>query len=161
MMTEIHKCQYHGCQSNFPCLQCLKDLYSKFSLYQILDPDEPGQEMFACTKKWHGEICKALTVSDDQKIAWNHDRKDGEDDLNNSDNPLLKRLTTEDNYSRFCNGKTGIGGSMKKDVCNQIADMINHAGVRKICTGKQVQLKIKHLEKSFQKAYRFSFTYLP
>ena len=37
----------------------------------------------------------------------------------------------------------------KKDVGNQIAYMINHVGVRKICIGKQVQLKIEHLEKSF------------
>ena len=62
------------------------------------------------------------------------------------------------NYSKFCNGKTGTGGSRKKDVCYQIADMINSAGVRKIHTGKQVESKIKHLENSFQKAYEFSFT---
>ena len=36
--------------------------------------------------------------------------------------------------------------------------MINHAGVRRIHTGKQVQSKTEHLEKSFQKAYEFSFT---
>ena len=132
----------------FCCLQCLKDLYSKFSLYQIPDLDEPGQEMFACTRKCHGEICKAYKVSDDQKIAWNHDRKDSDDDLSNSDNLLIKWLTTEGTYSRFCTGKTGTGGSRKKDVCNQIADMINHASMRKIHTGKQMQLKIEHLEKS-------------
>ena len=34
--------------------------------------------------------------------------------------------------------------------------MINHAGMRKIHTGKQVQSKIEHLEKSFQKVYIIS-----
>ena len=149
MMTEIHKCQCHGCRSNctdvkicmapscgnFHCLQCLKDLYSKFSLYKIPDLDEPGQEMFACMKKCHGEICKVYKVLDDWKITWNN----GDDNLNNSDNLLFTWLTAEANYSRFQNGKTGAGGSRKKDACNQIADMINHAGMRKIFTGKQVQ----------------------
>ena len=79
MMTEIHKCQCHGCQSNstdlkicippnrgnFHCLQCMKDFYSKFSLYQISDLDETGQEMFASTKKCHAEIYKAYQVLDD------------------------------------------------------------------------------------------------
>ena len=143
---------------NFHYLQCLKDLYSKFSLYQILDLDEAGQEMFACMKKCHGEICKVYNVKDDWKIAWNCDRKEGDDDLNNSDNLLTKWVTTEGNYSKFCNRKTGMGGSRKKDVWNQIADMINHISMRKICTGKQVQLKIEHVEKSFQKVYKFSFT---
>ena len=36
--------------------------------------------------------------------------------------------------------------------------MINHAGGRKKHTGKQVQSKIEHLEKSFKKTYEFSFT---
>ena len=48
-----------------------------------------------------------------------------------------------------------MGGSRKKDVCYQIVDMINHASMRKIYTGKQVQLKIEHLEKSFEEAYEF------
>ena len=61
------------------------------------------------------------------------------------------------NYSKFHNGKPGMGGSRKK-VRNQIADMTNSASVRKIHMGKQVQLKIKHLEKSFWMAYKFSFT---
>ena len=30
--------------------------------------------------------------------------------------------------------------------------------MRKICTGNQVQSKIEHVEKSFQKAYKLSFT---
>ena len=54
---------------DFHCLQCLKDLYSMFSLYQIADLDEAGQEMFACTKKCHGKICKVYNVMDDQKIT--------------------------------------------------------------------------------------------
>ena len=94
-----------------------------FSLYQILDLDEPGQEMFACTKKCHGEICKVYKVSDDWKITWNHDGKEGDDNLNDSANLLIKWLTTDGNYSRFHDGKRGTGGSRKKDVCNQIADM--------------------------------------
>ena len=102
--------------------------------------------MFACTKKCYAEICKAYKVSDDQM---NHDGKDGDDDPNNLDNILIEWLTSEGNYSRFHNGKTGTGGSRKKDVCNQIADMTNHASMRKMHTGKQVQLKIEHLEKSF------------
>ena len=124
MMMEIHKCQCYDCQSisvdvrismapscgNFCCLQCWKDLYSNFSLYIILDLDEPGQEMFACMKKCHREICKIYKMMDDWKIIWNHDRKEGDDNLNNSDNLLDKWLTTEGNYSRFCNGKTGTGG---------------------------------------------------
>ena len=114
----------------------------KFSLYQILDLDEPGQEMFAYMKK----CCKVL---DDQKIAWNHDGKNGDENLNNLDNIVIKSLTTEGNYSRLHNGKKGTGGSRKKDVCNQIADMINHSGKRKMCTGTQVQSKIEQLEKSF------------
>ena len=114
--------------------------------------------MFACTKKCHGEIHKVYKVSDDQKITWNHDRKDNDDDLNNLDNLQIKWLTTVGNYSRFCNRKTGKGGSRKKDVCNQIADMINHTSVRKIHTGKQVQSRIEDIEKNFQKAYEFSFT---
>ena len=88
---------------NFCCLQCLKDLYSKFSLYQIPDLDEAGQEMFACTKKCHGEICKVCNVMDDQKITWNHDRKEGDDDPNNLDNLLIKwlqlRATTPDSVT--------------------------------------------------------------
>ena len=36
--------------------------------------------------------------------------------------------------------------------------MINHASMRKRCTGNQVQSKIEHLEKNFQKAYEFSLT---
>ena len=68
---------------NLCCLQCLNDLYSKFSLYQILDPDEAGQEMFACMKKCHGEICKVYNMKDDWKIVWNHDGKNGDDDPNN------------------------------------------------------------------------------
>ena len=39
-----------------------------------------------------------------------------------------------------------------------MADMINHASMRKVHTGKQMQSKIKHLEKSFQKVSKFSFT---
>ena len=107
-------------------------------------------------KKCHGEICKVYIMSDDQKIAWNHDGKEGDDVLNNSDNLLIKWLTTEGNYSRFRSRKPGTGGSRKKDVCNQIADMINNTSVRKIHTGKQVQMKIEHLEKSFQiMVYKF------
>ena len=171
-MTEVHKCQLHGCRShstdvkismaptcgNFHCLQCLKHLYAKHSLYQIPDPDEPGEEMFACTKKCHGEICKVFKIKDDWKIMWNHDGKEGEDDPNNSDNLLIKWVITECNYTKFCNGKTGTGGSRKKDVCIQIVDMINSASMRKIHMGKQAHLKIERLEKSFQKAYEFSFT---
>ena len=97
-------------------------------------------------------------MSDCQKIAWNNDEKDGDDDPNNLDNLLIKWVTTEGNYSRFHNGKTGTGASRKKDVCNQIADMINHSSMRKIHTGKQVQSKVEHLEKSFQEVYKFSFT---
>ena len=95
-MTEIHKCQCCGCQSNstdmricmapsfgnFHCLHYLKDLYSKFFLYQNLDLDEAEQERFAHMKKCHGEICKVYNVKDDWKIAWNHDRKEGDDDPN-------------------------------------------------------------------------------
>ena len=143
---------------NFCCIQCLKDLYAKHSLYRIPDPDEPGEEMFACTKKCHDEICKVYKVKDDWKIAWNHDGKEGEDNPNNLDNLLIKWVTTEGNCSKFHNGKTGTGGSRKKDVCNQIVDMINSAGMRKICMGRQVQSKIKHLEKRFWKACEFSFT---
>ena len=152
-MAEIDKCQWPGCRShstdikicisptcgNFPCLQCLKELYIKHSLYQIPDLDEPGQEMFAYMKKCHGEICKVYKVKDDQKITWNPNRKDGNHDPNNLDNLLIKWVTTEGNYSKFCNGKTGMGGARKKDVCNQIADMITSASVRKRCMGKQVQ----------------------
>ena len=171
-MTEVHKCQWCGCRShstdikicmaptcgNFCCPQCLKDLYAKHSFYQIPDPDEPGEEMFACMKKCHGEIYKVYEVKDDQKIMWNRDRKEGEDNHNNLDNPLIKWATTKGNYSKFCAGKTGTGGSRKKDACNQIADMINSASMRKICMGKQVHSRTKHLEKSFKKAYEFSFT---
>ena len=105
--------------------------------------------MFACTKKCHGEICMVYNVKDDQKIMWNHDGKEGEDNLNNTDNERFKWVTTEGNYSKFCNGKTGMGGSRKKAVSNQIADMTSNTGMRKIHTGKQVQSKIEHLEKSF------------
>ena len=75
---------------NSCCLQCSRDLYSKFCLYRILDPDGPEQEMLACAKKCHAEICEAYKVLDDQKIAWNHDGKDGDDDLNNLDNLLIR-----------------------------------------------------------------------
>ena len=109
-------------------------------------------------KKCHGEICKVYKVKDDQKITWNYDGEDGEHDLNNLDNLPIKWVTTEGNYSKFHNGKTGMGGSRNKDVCNQIADMITSAHVRKAHMGKQVQSKINHLEKSFWKAYEFSFT---
>ena len=61
--------------------------------------------MFACTKKCHAEICKAYKVSDDQKIAWNCDGKDGDDDPDNLDNLPIKWLTGEGNYFRFQNGK--------------------------------------------------------
>ena len=69
-------------------------------------------------------------------------------------NALQLRATTPSSIM----GKTGMGGSRKKDACNQIADMINNTGMRKICMGKQVQSKIEHLEKSIQKTYEFSFT---
>ena len=95
--------------------------------------------MFACTKKCHGEICKVYNVKDSWKILWNCDGKEGEDDPNNLDNLQIKWVTTEGNYSKFHNGKTGMGGSRKKDACNQIVDMINNAGVRKIHMGKQVK----------------------
>ena len=89
MMTDVQKCQCHGCQSNlselricaapscgnFCCLQCLKDLYSKVPLHGILDLDELGEEMFGCMKKFHAEICKTYRVLDDQEIAWNQDGK--------------------------------------------------------------------------------------
>ena len=68
------------------------------------DLEEAGQEMFACTKKCHGEICKVCNVMDDQKITWNHDRKEGDDDPNNLDNLLIKwlqlRATTPDSVTR-------------------------------------------------------------
>ena len=54
--------------------------------------------MFGCTKKCHGEICNAYGMSDDQKIAWNQDGKDSDDYPNNSDNLLVKWLTSEGNY---------------------------------------------------------------
>ena len=153
MMTVIHKCQCHGCHSNstdvricmapscanFHCLQCLKALYSKFSLYHIPYLDEAGQEMFACTKKCHGEICKVYKMKDDWKTDRNHDGKEGDDNPNNSDSVPIKWVTSEGIYSEFCNRKTVTGGSMKKDLCNQIADMLIHTGMRKMCTGKQVQ----------------------
>ena len=104
------------------------------------------------------EMYKVYEVKDDWKIMWNHDRKEGEDNHNNLDNLLIKWATTKGNYSKFCTGKTGTGGSRKKDACNQIADMINSASMRKICMGKQVHSRTKHLEKSFEKAYEFSFT---
>ena len=102
---------------------------------------------FTCTKKCHGEICKVYNVKDDWKMAWNCDGKEGEDDLNNSDNLLIEWVTTEGNYSKFSNGKTGMGGSRKKDVGNQIVDMINNNSMRKIHTGKQVQSKSRILRK--------------
>ena len=94
----------------FRSLQCLKDLYSKFSLYHIPYLDEAGQEMLACTKKCHGEICKVINMKDDWKIDRNHDGKEGDDNPNNSDSVPIKWVTTEGNYSEFCNRKTGTGG---------------------------------------------------
>ena len=44
-------------------------------------------------------------VADAQKIAWNWDGKEGDDDPNNSDNLQIKWLTSEGNYSRFHSGK--------------------------------------------------------
>ena len=81
------------CCGNFHCLPCLKDLYGKISWHQILDLDDPGNEMFGHTKKCHGKICKVYGVSDDWKNPWNQDGKDGDDDPNNSDNLLIKWLT--------------------------------------------------------------------
>ena len=63
--------------------------------------------MFACKKKCHGEICKVYKVKDDQKITWNHDRKDGEDDPNISDNLLIKWVTTKATTQNSIMGKQG------------------------------------------------------
>ena len=78
---------------NFHHLQYIKDLYSKHSLYQIPDPHEAGQEMFACMKKCHGEICKVYNVKDDWKIAWNCDGKEGEDSTSLITSSIYVRYT--------------------------------------------------------------------
>ena len=56
-------------------------------------------------------------------------------------------------YSMLMIAFASIPQLMKADICLSIAPMINKKGVRKTCSCKQVQSKLKHIKQQFQSAH--------
>jgi hypothetical protein len=82
----------------------------------------------------------------DQNIPWNHNGKEGENDLNNSKNILLTWLQQPNNYAKFRSlpsGKTKVG------VCQEIFLKIRAANTLKSQKPHSIQLKIQSLNHLF------------
>ena len=94
----IKLCSAPGCDK-YGCLTCVQTLITKHELESIDNPDDSLTPILHfCKKKCYGLVMRAINSADELQIPWNKDRKNGEDDPNNSMALLIKLLTKQGNY---------------------------------------------------------------
>jgi hypothetical protein len=139
-------CQGPGCRRYFH-LSCFKEKYHSLHFNNL----EEGQ--IVCKKKC-GEKLEAVGVV---RCNWKNDGADGPNDPQTSERILLDWLLVPGNYSLKWKGKDNKGENKTK-VAKKIAALMNDANVKVARDEKQVQNKIKYLEKAFKKANDWTTT---
>jgi hypothetical protein len=125
---------------------CDQKVIAKNNLDTPRDPD--GNLVAVCTKTCWKALEKSMTKG--LRLLWGRDGKNGENDPNSSEAILLNWLTEADNYNRY-RGK-GNEGETKIEFCQDVANIINAAGVVKNRSADDVKKKIETLEKQMRKA---------
>jgi hypothetical protein len=122
------------------------------SKYKYVDfPKLRENVQVVCTKGCYKSVGSPMA------ITWRNDGPLGKEEEGCSERILLDWLMKEGNYALFRGGPQ-TKGMTKKQVCAQIARIINDKGVRVQRHDKQVENKIQHIEKQFKAAHDWANT---
>jgi hypothetical protein len=109
-------------------IECKKGCYKKALRHQANMPADP----------------------EDRNIPWNHDGREGRQDLNNSKNILIAWLRHPGNYNKF---RSPPSGQTKVVVCKDVCKKIHAANTLKIRHAPSVLMKIQYMESSFRNVH--------
>jgi hypothetical protein len=126
-----------------------------------------GVGITVCSKACYNKVTKALEKNEHAfeafdpttRVLWEADGPLGPNDPNTSAKILLDWMT-ENGGANYRHYRGNDCGEKKIKICKEIADKINAAGIcnGRIRTDRQVQEKIRYIDKAFKKAHDFAHT---
>lgn len=136
-------CHMEGCIKTVHRV-CYANMIKKCTTQSVVFDDK-----VFCTVGHQEKFIKG-TVS--VSFNWSNDGKNGKDDPLCSENILIDWLSNADNFNKY---RSPSDGATKLEIATRIANDINRHGVQVQRSGKSVNDKIQHIQKSMKETCDF------